>query len=225
MKILNLAAVAFAAAMMLVRPAGAVSTGAVTVPPATGGACSWTLAGAGPLRLQNKTSLPVVYAISDAQPSGAGPFFALEQNASDRFTDIPTATNVYLCNYSANTSVSVIVAQISGSGGASSAAPSIIAPSAGSITTTQVSIGAGATGTVTANTARKYLSVVNTGTGPCRLIFGAGTPSANLGDPLGAAAAAGGQGGTRTFENSYVPSGAVSAFCSAASTLSVMEGQ
>jgi len=117
MKIWNLAAVALAAAMMLVGPAHAVSTGPVPVPAANQSppTCNWVLASStpGPLRLQNKSTFPVAYAISDTTPSGSGPFFSLEQNAPDKFTDVyaPSTSFVYLCNYGSSTT-NIIVSPI-----------------------------------------------------------------------------------------------------------------
>lgn len=74
-----------------------------------------------------------------------------------------------------------------------------------------------------ATTARKYLSIVNT-TGSasnCRIGYG-NTPSATTGDPISALSTT--QGGSRTFDGSYVPSGVVSAFCDVASKIAVIEG-
>lgn len=76
---------------------------------------------------------------------------------------------------------------------------------------------------VAANPLRKYLAIGNIGTGLVTLAFNQAAV-AGQGWPLGAAAGAGDQGGSITFEASAMPMGAVHAISTAGSTVVVLEG-
>lgn len=105
------------------------------------------------------------------------------------------------------------------------AAALTIRPGALTITQTVVTLAA-ATNTqlLAANASRRYLLIVNIGTGDAWLAFGSTAAVAATGYPLPAAAAAGGQGGGYSCDASTVPSGAIQAISTAGTTLVVLEG-
>lgn len=87
-----------------------------------------------------------------------------------------------------------------------------------------ISAGSGAVTPLLSTTLRSYLSITITGTGSCRIGYYGITPSATRGDLLNGASGANLAGGNRTFEYNFVPTGPVSAYCNAASSISVIEG-
>lgn len=76
---------------------------------------------------------------------------------------------------------------------------------------------------VAANPLRKYLAIINIGTGLATLAFDAAA-TAGSGWPLSEAASAGEQGGAIIFEASAMPLNAIHAISTAGTTLVVIEG-
>lgn len=77
---------------------------------------------------------------------------------------------------------------------------------------------------VAANPNRKYLAIVNIGTGLVSLAWNQAA-TAGQGWPLTAAASAGDQGGALIFEASSMPIGEVHGISTAGSTVVVLEGR
>lgn len=94
------------------------------------------------------------------------------------------------------------------------------------ITTTTVTVPANtATTLIAGNSFRKYLAIMNIGTGRANLAFGADqTPVANQGWPLAASATLGDMGGGIFFEANTVTHQRVSAISAAGTTIVVLEG-
>ena len=102
--------------------------------------------------------------------------------------------------------------------------PRVVQATPVAITQTETAVPAATSTAITALTSRKFLSMTNDGTNPCRVSYGVAATASN-GEPLGAAASANGQGGARTFDSSAVPQVTVYAYCASASSFAVLEGQ
>lgn len=106
-----------------------------------------------------------------------------------------------------------------------STGPTPITPSPLTLTATEVAVPA-ATSTLIdpANASRRFLRVTNDGTSTCRINYGAAS-AANTGEPIAASSALYGQGGAITFDAGGLTQQAVYAYCPAASSFAVVEGQ
>jgi hypothetical protein len=103
-------------------------------------------------------------------------------------------------------------------------AAEIVTPSSVPVTQTVVTLGAGVNTLIGANTSRRYLCLMNIGTGLVTLGFD--QPAvAGSGWAIQAATAAGQQGGSMCWEHSTVASSDIHAISAAGSTLVVLEGR
>ena len=114
--------------------------------------------------------------------------------------------------------IAVVTAGLGGGGQSASPAPITITSAEWAVpaaTSTALNV---------ANSARRFLSLTNDGTSPCRVAYGVAA-SASTGEPLAAAAAQNGQGGARTFDAGAVTQQALFAYCPTAGSIAVLEGQ
>ena len=93
------------------------------------------------------------------------------------------------------------------------------------LTSTEVPVVA-ATSTLilAANASRRFARITNDNTGTCRVSYGAAA-TASTGEPVASAAAQYGQGGGITFDAAGLTQQAFYAYCAAASSFAVVEGQ
>jgi hypothetical protein len=103
-------------------------------------------------------------------------------------------------------------------------AADIVAPSSLPITQTVVTLAAGVDAILGTATSRRYLCLMNIGTGLVNLGFDA-PAAASAGWALEGASDAGHQGGAMCWENSIVAAGVVHAISAAGSTVVVLEGR
>lgn len=107
----------------------------------------------------------------------------------------------------------------SGTGGST-----VVAPYAGTITQTVVTLGAGSSvQIVAANANRKGLRWMNTGANPVTIVPGAGPAVANAGMNYNGQSGSGFQGGSECFEGTGVPTGAFQGISTVGTTVLVWE--
>ena len=103
-------------------------------------------------------------------------------------------------------------------------AAEVVAPSSVPVTQTVVALSAGVNTVIGAGTSRRYLCLMNIGTGLVTLGFD--QPAvAGAGWALAAAGSAGQQGGSMCWEHSTVASSGIHAISAAGSTLVMLEGR
>ena len=120
-------------------------------------------------------------------------------------------------NIRAGLAITVIIAT-----GAAAHAAELVAPSSAPISQTIVTLAAGVDTTLGADPSRRYLCLMNIGTGLVTLGFGA-PAIAGSGWALEAASSAGHQGGSMCWESATVVAGTLHAVSAAGSTVAVLE--
>ena len=103
-------------------------------------------------------------------------------------------------------------------------AAEIVAPSSMKLTQTVVTLDAGVDTTLGSNVGRRYLCVMNIGTGLVSLAFDRAAV-AGAGWPLDGASSSGHQGGSMCWESSAVAASVVHAISAAGSTVVVLEDE